>query len=105
MQITYNVPKGLEDKFRNKSQQEIEDIITQALYSSGMEIVQNMCLDIIAQLQTIKTVQTQATPIKEAERPKDVQMQKEEVQEKPKRKIDTKLKNKKARRFANSIFK
>lgn len=69
IKITYNVPEHLEELFKGKKQSEIDALITSALGSSNMALVQNMCLDILFKVNEISSgtvVQTKTNTTAEA---------------------------------------
>lgn len=86
MRVTYDVPEDLEEKFQGKTQKEINQLLTQALYNSSIELVQNMCFDILHKVSTLQQVQitgeklVSSMPVTNTEQ---AQQQTEEKKDKP----------------------
>ena len=125
MEILYTVPPELEARLSKLSEAEICRQITRALYSSDIEMVQNMCLDILLKLSSIEnntakidTIQEmlktrpvqyiQEQPIQTNQAPVETaQVEEPPKQEPPKKRRDLSktVKNKNKRRFAASLLK
>ena len=54
MIIQYVVPPELEGRFSKLTNEECCDLISQAIYASDIELVQNMCLDILLKISNIE---------------------------------------------------
>lgn len=113
MKIEYNVPSDLEDKFKNKSQSEIDHIISKALYTNSLNLIQDMCFDILSRVSELQTFTKEGRVVlpsykEEIKEIKEVKQEKEkkEIQvSNTVKKLSKSKKSKLAKKFMGGILK